>query len=68
MGIALFRVENIANLLAKNLGIDLSGNQTIIPDILNNKCEKATIIAARLPVTSAASIAVTVVPRLAPTL
>jgi len=66
MGIVLFRMEKLATLCAKNMGTYLSGHQIIIPDILNNRCEKATTIAARLPVRSAASIAVTVVPRLAP--
>ena len=55
-----------ANFFAREIGTILNGYKMMIPDMLNRRCEKATIIAARLPVTRAARIAVTVVPMLAP--
>ncbi len=62
----LFFVENAANFCAKKIGTALNGHQMMIPDMLNRRWEKATIIADRLPVTKAAKMAVIVVPMFAP--
>jgi hypothetical protein len=66
MGITFFLTATPANFSAMVIGTILKGHQTTIPDKLNNRCEKATMTAAKFPVTRAARIAVTVVPMLAP--
>jgi len=65
-GKAFFLTARAANFSAMVIGTTLNGHQRTIPDTLNNRCEKATVTAARFPVTKAARIAVTVVPTLAP--
>jgi hypothetical protein len=54
------------NFSAMEMGRNLNGHQKTIPDTLNNRWEKATMMAAKFPVTRAARIAVTVVPILEP--
>ena len=56
----------LAKLSANQIGIFLSGYIITIPNILNNRCVKATVTAAGFSVAKEASIAVIVVPRLAP--
>ena len=63
---SLFFVENAANFCAKKMGKAFNGHQTMIPDMLKSRWEKATIIADKFPVTKAARIAVMVVPRFEP--
>jgi hypothetical protein len=65
-GMTFFLMAIPENFSASAIGTNLNGHQTTIPDTLNNRWEKATITAARFPVTRAARIAVTVVPMLAP--
>ena len=65
-GISLLLVEYSANFCAKNIGTFFKGHQKTMPEILKRRCVNATVTAAILPVINAASIAVTVVPMLAP--
>ena len=53
MGIIFFLMAIAENFPAREMGTNLNGHQTTIPDTLNSRWEKATIIAARFPVTRA---------------
>jgi hypothetical protein len=66
IGIIFLFIAIAENFSASEMGTNLNGHQTTIPEILNNRWEKATIMAARFPVIRAARIAVTVVPILEP--
>ena len=66
IGIILLLIEYSANFSAKVIGTFFKGRNIIVPEILNIKCENATMTAASLPVTNAAIIAVIVVPIFAP--
>ena len=65
-GYNLFLIENSARVFARNIGNFEKGDQITIPEILNNKCAKATTTAFILPVAIEASMAVIVVPIFAP--
>ena len=65
-GASLDRAANRDKKSAMLSGMRASGQNTAMPQILNNKCENATATAAGCPVTSAANSAVVVVPMLAP--
>ena len=66
MGINLLLTEYSPNFLAIVIGTFFRGYQIIIPQMLNNVWENATVTAAKFPVTKEARIAVIVVPIFAP--
>ena len=60
------RDASLANPSASEMGMNCNGQKTTVPYRLNKRCANAHAIAAAEPVPNAASIAVIVVPMLAP--